>query len=196
MEIQGENHPDTLVVGIYGEEGKNDDIPLLESNGVTFAILNYTYGANSEILQRDLENHTNILSTYNDSRYLDYNSLNPQVLDDISRANELADIVIVCPHWGTEYATQPSSYQKKFAMQMTEAGADVIDTAISCFSGGTAQPATEIMKYVCDACGWEYDEAVGDPENGIAPGTKFEELPDDFECPLCRVGKDMFSKEE
>ena len=49
------------------------------------------------------------------------------------------------------------------------------------------------MKYVCDACGWEYDEAVGDPDNGIAPGTKFEDLPDDFVCPLCGVGKDMFS---
>lgn len=50
------------------------------------------------------------------------------------------------------------------------------------------------MKYVCDACGWEYDEAVGDPDNGIAPGTKFEDLPDDFVCPLCGVGKDMFSE--
>ena len=50
------------------------------------------------------------------------------------------------------------------------------------------------MKYVCDACGWEYDEALGDPDNGIAPGTKFEDLPDDFACPLCGVGKDMFSE--
>jgi rubredoxin-NAD+ reductase len=51
------------------------------------------------------------------------------------------------------------------------------------------------MKYVCDACGWVYDEELGDPENGIAPGTKFEDLPDDFACPLCGVGKDMFSQE-
>ncbi len=50
------------------------------------------------------------------------------------------------------------------------------------------------MKYVCDACGWEYDEALGDPDNGIAPCTKFEYLPDDFACPLCGVGKDMFSE--
>ena len=49
------------------------------------------------------------------------------------------------------------------------------------------------MKYVCGVCGWEYDEAVGDPDNGIAPGTKFEDLPDDFVCPLCGVGKDDFS---
>ena len=52
------------------------------------------------------------------------------------------------------------------------------------------------MKYVCDACGWVYDEEVGYEEGGIAPGTKFEDLPDDFECPLCSVGKDMFSPEE
>ena len=52
------------------------------------------------------------------------------------------------------------------------------------------------MKYVCDVCGWEYDEAVGDPDNGIAPGTKFEDLPDDFVCPLCGVGKDEFSVAE
>ena len=52
------------------------------------------------------------------------------------------------------------------------------------------------MKYICDVCGWEYDEAAGDPDNGIAPGTKFEDLPDDFVCPLCGVGKDQFSKAE
>jgi len=51
-----------------------------------------------------------------------------------------------------------------------------------------------MAKYVCDACGWEYDEELGSPENGIAPGTKFADLPEDFECPLCGVGKDMFSE--
>ena len=52
-----------------------------------------------------------------------------------------------------------------------------------------------MKKYVCDVCGWEYDEALGDPEHGIAPGTKFEDIPEDFECPLCGVGKDSFSEE-
>ncbi len=51
-----------------------------------------------------------------------------------------------------------------------------------------------MKKYVCEACGWEYDEEQGNPENGIAPGTKFEDLPDDFACPLCGVGKDMFAE--
>lgn len=52
-----------------------------------------------------------------------------------------------------------------------------------------------MKKYVCDVCGWSYDEELGDPENGIAPGTKFEDLPDDFTCPLCGVGKENFSEE-
>ena len=46
-----------------------------------------------------------------------------------------------------------------------------------------------MKKYVCDVCGYIYDEAAGDPDNGIAPGTKWEDLPDDFECPLCGVGR-------
>ena len=49
-------------------------------------------------------------------------------------------------------------------------------------------------KYVCGPCGYEYDPEVGDPDNGIAPGTPFEELPDDWSCPICGVGKDMFEK--
>ncbi|MDP4119285.1 MAG: rubredoxin [Bacillota bacterium] len=51
------------------------------------------------------------------------------------------------------------------------------------------------MKYICDLCGWEYDEEAGDPDNDIAPGTKWESLPDDFECPLCGAGKDSFYTE-
>lgn len=50
------------------------------------------------------------------------------------------------------------------------------------------------MKYICDICGYVYDEELGDPENGIEPGTEFDELPEDFECPLCGVDKDNFSE--
>ena len=50
------------------------------------------------------------------------------------------------------------------------------------------------MKYVCDVCGWTYDETVGDADNGIAAGTRFEDLPDDFVCPLCKHGASDFEK--
>ncbi len=52
------------------------------------------------------------------------------------------------------------------------------------------------MKYVCVVCGYIYDEDLGDEANGIAPHTKFEDLPEDYTCPLCGVGKDQFEKEE
>ena len=45
-----------------------------------------------------------------------------------------------------------------------------------------------------NVCGWEYDEELGYPEGGIAPGTKWEDVPEDFECPLCMVDKDQFSE--
>ena len=53
-----------------------------------------------------------------------------------------------------------------------------------------------MAKYVCSVCGYEYDEAAGDPDNGIAPGTKWEDIPEDFTCQLCGVGKDQFNEEE
>ena len=52
------------------------------------------------------------------------------------------------------------------------------------------------MKYICDVCGWTYDETAGDSANGITPGTKWEDLSEDFLCPVCGVEKDQFSKKE
>ena len=49
------------------------------------------------------------------------------------------------------------------------------------------------MKYMCTACGYVYDEEVGDPEKGIAPGTKFEDLPGDYFCPWCGADKGSFA---
>lgn len=47
-------------------------------------------------------------------------------------------------------------------------------------------------KYICSLCGFIYDEAQGDPDGGLAPGTRFEDIPDDWSCPDCGVSKDMF----
>ena len=49
-------------------------------------------------------------------------------------------------------------------------------------------------KWTCIPCGYVYDPYEGDPENGITPGTVFEDLPDDWECPVCGAGKDEFEK--
>ncbi len=122
-----EQHPEVLMTGIYADKEEAGDIPLLTIDDITFAILNYTYGPNMEVLPEALEGHLELLCDYNpNTNRLDFTTLNPQVLADIEKAKALADIVVVCPHWGTEYATKPSSYQQKFALQMTEAGADLI----------------------------------------------------------------------
>jgi rubredoxin len=52
------------------------------------------------------------------------------------------------------------------------------------------------MKYECVVCGYVYDPAAGDPDNGIAPGTAFEDIPDDWVCPECGAGKEDFSAVE
>ncbi len=52
------------------------------------------------------------------------------------------------------------------------------------------------MKYVCTVCGYVYDEQEGYPEGGIAAGTEWSDVPEDFECPLCGVGKDQFEQQD
>lgn len=58
------------------------------------------------------------------------------------------------------------------------------------------QEDTIMSKYKCTICGYVYDEAEGYEAGGIAPGTKWEDLPEDFVCPLCSVGKELFEKED
>jgi rubredoxin len=53
-----------------------------------------------------------------------------------------------------------------------------------------------MKQYVCEVCGWIYDPTKGVPENGIQPNTAFEDLPEDFKCPECGVGKSSFSPVE
>ncbi len=121
-----EKYPHVLVAGMQGDP-PSDEIPLLEIEGITFAILNYTYGPNLASFPASYEGHLNLLCAYDEnSRLIDFTSLNPKVTEDIKKAKELADIVIVFPHWGTEYQDKPSTYQEKFALEMTEAGADLI----------------------------------------------------------------------
>ncbi len=51
------------------------------------------------------------------------------------------------------------------------------------------------MKYICTICGYVYDEDLGDPDSGIEPGTKWEDVPDDYVCPLCGVEKGSFKED-
>jgi rubredoxin len=50
-------------------------------------------------------------------------------------------------------------------------------------------------KYVCTICGYVYDPQAGDPDNDVAPGTKWEDVPEEWTCPICGAAKDDFEKE-
>ncbi len=121
------SHPEVLMVGIHEESAETHDIPLLTIKETTFAILNYTYSPNMATIPADVRGHLDILCEWNrNNGSINFTKIDEQVLADIKRAEELADVVIVCPHWGTEYSTSPSGYQRTFAEQMTKAGADLI----------------------------------------------------------------------
>jgi rubredoxin len=58
-----------------------------------------------------------------------------------------------------------------------------------------SQPVENKIRFVCSVCGYIYDPAKGDPDNGVAPGTSFEEIPDSWTCPICGASKEEFTAE-
>lgn len=126
VDFWANTYPDVLISGISDPEAETD-IPLLTIEDYTFAVLNYTYGPNNVVLAPEYMPYLDMLCNYDtETGAIDFTTLNPRVIEDIKQAKTLADVVIVCPHWGTEYQTSPSKYQKAFASQMAEAGADLI----------------------------------------------------------------------
>jgi rubredoxin len=70
------------------------------------------------------------------------------------------------------------------------------DGRIDVQENGQPRERRSMDQYVCTICGYVYDPAVGDPENGIAPGTRFGDLPDDWVCPPCGAPKSEFVKQQ
>ena len=108
------NYPDIAYLGINkSQEAQDTYIYVYEQDGISIAILNYTYG-------------TNGISTPADQPYLVNYLEEDKVVSDIERAHELADFVIVCPHWGTEYNLGTDSSQAKWTQIFLEAGVDLV----------------------------------------------------------------------
>lgn len=108
-----ENYPDIAVLGIHGSEEEKREIYLYEQDGIRIAILNYTYGTNGIPMPADMPYAVDMLER-------------EQVISDLQRAEELADFVIVCPHWGTEYILQETEFQQEWAALFAENGADLV----------------------------------------------------------------------
>ncbi len=107
-----ENHPQIGVVGMYATQEERDTIYVYEKDGIRIAILNYTYG-------------TNGLPVPNDMPYLVNLMKEKLIEEDIKAAKEVADFVIICPHWGTEYVHNATKNQKNWAQFFLECGADL-----------------------------------------------------------------------
>jgi len=108
-----EEHPDIAYLGIQDTQEEQDAIYVVEKNGITISILNYTYGLNGLPLPEGMPYAVNLMNK-------------EQMVADIAKAKEISDFVVVCPHWGTEYVLQASSYQKDYAQFFLENGVDLV----------------------------------------------------------------------
>lgn len=101
--------------GTYLSQEDYDAIPIHEINGITYAFISYTYGMNGFTNPEDMPYAVAC-----------YDGKQEELLNKIQTANTMADVVIVAIHWGDEYQLQPNDFQKSFAQQMADAGADII----------------------------------------------------------------------
>lgn len=108
-----ENYPHIAYLGISDTKEKSEEIYVTEIEGIRFAILNYTYGTNGIPLPSDMPYCVNILNR-------------DRIIKDVAKAKEIADFVIACPHWGTEYILTADKNQKYWTDVFFNAGVDLV----------------------------------------------------------------------
>ncbi len=111
-----EKHPDITFLGINENQDERDTIRIVEKDGVKIAMLNYTYGLNGFSLPSDKPYLVNLMDEAH----------KPEIAEDLKKAREEADFVIVYPHWGTEYVLEATDEQKQWAQFFADNGADLI----------------------------------------------------------------------
>lgn len=107
------NHKEAVALGIHASEDDYNKITYYEKNGITFAMLNYTYGTNGIPLPDDKPWCVNLIEK-------------DKVTKDLKEARENADFVIVFPHWGTEYSFEVSDYQEEYTRLFSDMGVDLV----------------------------------------------------------------------
>lgn len=110
------NFPEISLLGVHDSAEDAAEITIREVEGIKIAMLNYTYGLNGYSLPQGSEYAIDLMVS----------ATRDKIMQDIARAEELADIVVVFPHWGTEYQFKQNDEQSSWARAMTEAGADLI----------------------------------------------------------------------
>lgn len=108
-----ENYPDIAVIGIYESAEAQEEIYVCEQDGIKIAILNYTYGTNGLPFPAGMPYAVNLLDR-------------EKIAADVARAKEMADFIVLCPHWGTEYVLKETQNQRDWAAFFMECGVDLV----------------------------------------------------------------------
>jgi len=109
------NHPETTVLGIHESQEAADAITIYESNGVKIAMFNFTYGVNGHVPD-DKKYLVDVLSAESMQ----------SIAENLAKAREMADFVVVFPHWGSEYSLAVTQDQRNWAQYFANNGADLI----------------------------------------------------------------------
>ena len=119
-----------LAVGSYSSEEERNKVEIRESNGITYTMLNYTYGTNGIKVPEGKEYLVNVWPTdldINDpEKDTEYQNYKKTVLEDIKRVRDKVDVLFVAMHWGVEYTHEPTEYEKDMANFLADNGVDVI----------------------------------------------------------------------
>ena len=107
------NYPDMAILGIQDTKEEQSEIYVYEHQGIKVAILNYTYGLNGLPMPSDMPFAVNMINE-------------KQIAEDVAKAKELADFVVLCPHWGTEYVLEETKNQRMWAEFFMECGVDLV----------------------------------------------------------------------
>lgn len=125
-------HPDIKVTGMNASAKAQNKITYYKKNGICVAILNYTYGTNGIAMPKSMPYAVNMMTE-------------KRVSQDVKKAKKKADVIVVCPHWGTEYNTGIDAYQKKWTKYFLKLGVDLVI--------GTHPHVIEPVKWVKDKKG-------------------------------------------
>ena len=106
---------DTVTAGTNLSREERDEIPVYEKNGISYAFLSWTYGTNGLVTPEGKEYLVNV--------YPDHEE---EMLNQVRRAKEKADLVLIAMHWGVEYTLQETEEQQRLAQELADAGADII----------------------------------------------------------------------
>lgn len=109
------SHPDVHTAGTYTSAEAQKEIPVYESNGITYTFLSWTYGMNGLLPSAGKEYEVNC-----------YRGREDEMLQQVRDADEKSDVVIIAMHWGDEYHFEPNEEQETLARELSDAGADII----------------------------------------------------------------------